>query len=132
MDKKIFVSYSWKAANVGDRNSVVQLLDNRGYFNFKDQSIEYTNPLFGTNKQVWDTIEERIVASDIVVVTAGVYATYSDSINQEIMLAKKHNKPIIGIKPYGNVRSSEFVKQHADYIVNHNTESIVNAIRTHW
>ncbi len=134
MDKKLFVSYSWKAANVEDRNRVVNLLEDRGYFNFKDQSIDYKSPLFGTNKEVWDIIEKRIMASDIVLVTAGVYSSYSDSIKKEIMLAKKHNKPIIGVKPFGNTYVSQFVRENVEEqnIVNHNTESIVTAIRNNW
>ena len=68
----------------------------------------------------------------VVLILAGVYATYSKWINVEIDLAKKgftHGKPIIAIRPWGSQRISQPVKDAADRIVGWNTESIVAAIR---
>ena len=67
--------------------------------------------------------------ASVVIILAGVYATYSDSIQLEIEVAKELGKPILAIELYGSERSSQVVKSAADRIVSWNTNSIVNAIR---
>ena len=71
-------------------------------------------------------------ACGVVLVLAGVYATYSKWIDIEIDLASDgfaKRKPIIAIEPWGSQRTSAAVKGAADRIVRWNTESIVGAIR---
>jgi len=63
-----------------------------------------------------------------VILIAGVYASYSNSIIKEINIAIANGKPILAIKPWGNQLSSSLTK-YADKTVNWNTESIVQAIR---
>lgn len=127
MQKRIFISHSWKAANHSDYEGVLKLLNDRRYFNFSNYSVDSENPLLGA---VWTGIENRIKNANIVLITAGVYVSYSDSIQKEIMLAKKYNKRIIAIKPHGNTNVSSIVSDDNDIeVVNYNTESIVSAIR---
>ena len=68
----------------------------------------------------------------VTLILAGVYASYSTWIEEEIDLAKYGfdvAKPIVAIEPWGSQRTSTRVKQAADRIVRWNTESIVGAIR---
>lgn len=68
----------------------------------------------------------------VVLVLAGVYATYSKWIDIEIDLASggfTKRKPIIAVEPWGSQRTSAAVKGAADQVVRWNTESIVKAIR---
>ena len=70
----------------------------------------------------------------VVLILAGVYATYSTWIKREIHIAKKefqYPKPIIAIKPWAQTNISQIVAENADEIVGWNTDSIVNAIRRH-
>ena len=67
-----------------------------------------------------------------VLILAGVYATYSRWINEEIELAQSGfavRKSIIAIEPWGSEHTSTRVKKAADRIVGWNTESVVRAIR---
>ena len=43
--------------------------------------------------------------------------------------AKQKNKPIVAIKPWGNVIMPKEITDVADEVVNWNTSSIVSAIR---
>ena len=73
-----------------------------------------------------------MVPSSVVLIVAGVYATYSKWIDKEIYIAQKEflsPKPIIAIRPWGNERMSTKVTEAADKIVGWNTESVVSAIR---
>ncbi len=68
----------------------------------------------------------------VIVILAGVYATYSKWINNEIRIAQRgfqSPKPILAIQPRGSERISTVVQDAADIIVGWNTESIVGAIR---
>ena len=62
-------------------------------------------------------------------VLAGVYSTYSKWINIEIEIARSLGKKIIAIEPWASERTSQFVKNNADYIVRWNIDSIVSVIR---
>jgi len=74
-------------------------------------------------------LENQMKYASVVLIMAGVYATYSDAINMEISIAKKLGKPIIAVEPWGSERTSTIVKNSAHRIVSWNTDSIVTAIK---
>ena len=122
----LFISHSWSYGNQYQR--LTELLENRGYV-YRDYSVPSTKPiLFSTDKELASRIESKIMMSSVVIIMAGVYSTYSTWINEEIELAKKWNKPIIAVEPYGAERTSSVVKDAADIVCSWNTLSIVNAI----
>lgn len=118
----LFISHSWSYKDDYIRLKSM-LLENRGYFAFKNHSIEDDEP-----KNNWREIENNIKWSSVIIVIAGMYASYSNSIKKEIKLAKKHSKPTIAVIPWGSDRSSD-LKNECDAVVGWNTDSIVNAIR---
>ena len=68
----------------------------------------------------------------MVLVMAGVYASYSRWIKAELKLAKcgfAASKPVVAIAPRGSLRISSIVRDTADAVVRWNTESIVESIR---
>ena len=117
----LFISHSWYYRS--DYDKLKSLLENRGYFSFRNYSVESDEP-----KNNWTEIENNIKWSSIVIVIAGVYASYSPSIKKEIRLAKKHFKPTLAIIPWGSGRASD-LRNECDRIVGWNTNSIVSAIR---
>ena len=129
---KIFISHSWKYEN--QRQNLVNLLNERKYFDWKDYSVPIDDPLHtnGTDKQLRGEIAEQIRQSSIVIVLAGVYASYSKWIKKEIEIAKndfRAPKPILAVEPWASEKTSNYVKGMANKIVKWNTESIVEAIR---
>ncbi len=122
---RIFISHSWK---YDDYDKLVTLLDGRTYFDFQESSVPATDPLFGSDKAVWSAIENKISWCQVVLLTAGVHATYSGSIKREIDLARSFNKPIIAVVPFGAERTSSLVG-HATEVVGWRADSIVAAIR---
>lgn len=117
----LFISHSWNYSD--DYLRLKSLLENRGYFNFRNYSVESDEP-----KNNWVEIENSIKWSSIVIVIAGVYASYSPSIKREIRLAKRHSKPTLAIIPWGSDRSSD-LRSECERVVRWNTESIVSVIR---
>ena len=128
----LFISHSWNYTGTYDR--LTNLLSERGYFAFRDYSVPRDDPIHGagTDAQLRQAIRDQMTPCHVVLILAGVYATYSKWINIEIDLALRgftNAKPIVAIRPRGNERISEPVRQAADRIVGWNTESVVGAIR---
>ncbi len=125
---RIFISHSWK---YDDYEKIVNLLGGRAYFDFQESSAPSTNPLTGTNREIWTSIENKIRWCQVVILTAGVHASYSGSIKREIDFAKGLGKPIIAVVPLGAERTSSLCG-HATEVVGWRAESIVAAIRRNY
>ena len=128
----LFTSHSWSYSDAYNR--LVDLLRQKNYFEFKDYSVPRDDPIHhaGTDAKLRLAIRGQMAPCSVVLVPAGVYATYSKWIDVEIALAKlefDRRKPIIAIEPWGSEKTSAKVKNAADSIVGWNTESIVRAIR---
>ena len=128
----LFISHSWSYSDAYDR--LISLLRARGYFAFRDYSVPRHDPIHGagTDGQLRQAIRNHMAPCHVVLILAGVYATYSKWINTEIDLAEEgftYGKPIIAIRTWGSERISEQVRLAADRLVGWNTESVVGAIR---
>ena len=128
----LFISHSWSYSD--DYTRLINLLDSRGYFAFRDYSVPKDDPIHtrGTAAELRQAIRNHMRPCHVILIMAGVYATYSKWIDKEIDLAKNgftNPKPIIAVKPWGNTLISQPVRNAADKIVGWNTESIVGAIR---
>ena len=128
----LFISHSWAYSDAYE--SLVSLLDKRSYFSYRNYSVPKDDPLHtnGTDRQLYNAIKNQISPSSVVLILAGVYASYSKWIDKEIDIAQNEfdtAKPIIAIEPWGSDRTSTVVKNATDKIVKWNTESIVSAIR---
>ena len=128
----LFISHSW---TYGDQyGRLVKLLRGRPYFEFRNYSVPKNDPVHnaGTAAQLRAAIRTQMAPCGVVLILAGVYATHSKWINEEIDLAKNDflsSKPIVAVEPWGSERTSVRVKNAANQIVGWNTDSIVTAIR---
>ena len=128
----LFISHSWRYGGQYDR--LYSLLRARRYFAFRDYSVPQDDPIHdaATDAQLRQAIRDQMTPCHVVLILAGVYASHSKWINIEIDLAKagfQRPKPIVAIRPRGNILMSRRVREAADEIANWNTESIVRAIR---
>lgn len=128
----LFISHSWSYSDQYD--GLVRLLKARNYFRFKDYSVPRNDPIHnaGSDAKLREAIRNKMAPCGVVLILAGVYASYSKWIDKEIALAESgfgQRKPIIAIEPWGSERTSTRVKEAADRIVKWNTESVVGAIR---
>lgn len=128
----LFISHSWAYGDAYDR--LVDLLRARPYFAYVDHSVPRDNPIHNAvnDSMLYDAITRQMAPCDVVIVLAGVYATYSRWINKEVAIARqgfRHPKPILAVAPWGAERTSAFVRANADDLVRWNTESVVAGIR---
>lgn len=128
----LFISHSWTHSDKYD--GLLDLLEDRSYFDFQDYSVPKDDPVHtkGSDKELSDAIYRKMQPCSVVLVLAGVYASYSRWIKKEITIAKTEfasPKSIIAVEYWGSERTSIVVKRNADRIVKWNTDSIVKAIR---
>lgn len=128
----LFISHSWNYSDSYD--CLVSLLDNAAYFSYRNYSVPKDDPLTIRNPSYYlselkNKIRNQMRNCSVVLILAGVYSSYSDSINMEIEIAQELDKPIIAIEPWGSERTSNVVKNAACKVVKWNTNSIVDAIR---
>lgn len=133
MDKtyNLFISHSWSYSDSYEK--LINLL-NAGDISYKNYSVPKDDPIHtnGTDKQLYDAIKNKISASSVVLILAGVYASYSKWIDKEIEISTSgfiYRKPIIAIEPWGSEKTSLKVKNNADQIVKWQTSSIIKAIK---
>ncbi|MCH4201483.1 MAG: TIR domain-containing protein [Bacilli bacterium] len=130
----LFISHSWSYEN--NYIGLCNLLDDASYFTHKNYSVSKDDPIrilakndYWYENKLRIKLREQMKYASIVPILAGVYASYSDSIDMEISIAKELVKPIIAIEPWGAERTSAVVKNNAKVVVAWNTNSIVKDIR---
>ena len=128
----LFISHSWTCSD--QYGKLVALLENRGNFRFRNYSVPIDDPIHtrGTTTELRRAIRQQMAPCSVVLILAGVYATYSRWIDEEIDLATRGfniPRPIVAIRPRESQRTSAAVTQAADRIVGWDTDSVVNAIR---
>ncbi|MGG1254165.1 TIR domain-containing protein [Brevibacillus agri] len=130
----LFISHAWKYNE--QYYKIVEMLDNAPLFNFRNYSVPKHDPLVDPNTDVGKRklialLDKQVKPVNCVLIIAGMYVAHRFWLQTEIDLAEKYNKPIVGIKPWGQERVPLEVQNAADIIVGWNTESIVKAIRTY-
>ena len=125
----LFISHSWSYSN--NYTCLTNLLDKASGFKYKNYSVPKDDPIHDASNdaELEKAIENQIVMASAVIILAGVYSTYSKWINKEIAIAKRLQKRIIAVEPWGSERTSKVVKENADYIVKWQTSSVVEAIK---
>ena len=128
----IFISHSWTHTDAYEK--LTNILRNAPYFNYNDYSVPKEKSLTIYNKLYYEIelknkIKNKMKYCNVVLILAGVYSSYSDSINMEIDIANELGKPIIAIEPWGSERTSLIVKKNAKSIVKWNSGSIIDEIK---
>ena len=131
-DYNIFISHSWSHKDQYEK--LIELLEDALYFSFKDYSVPRDDPIHDapTSQKLYEAIKGQMTSASVVLILAGVYASYSKWINKEIEIAKNEfetPKKILAIEPWGSQKTSELVKKNADQIVGWNGQSIANAVK---
>lgn len=123
----IFISHSWSYSK--NYKALLGLLD-KTKIKYKNYSVPKDDPIHNAKneKELYKAIENQIKPSSIIIILAGVYATYSKWINKEIEIAKNGNKKIIAIEYFGAEKTSTVVKENADEIIKWSSSSLKRAI----
>lgn len=125
---RLFISHSWKYGDAYDR--LIEFLDLQRV-SYYDHSVPKNDPIHtnGTEKQLCEAIDAKIRGCSGVIILAGVYASYSKWINEEIKISKRYGKLIIAVEPWDSEKTSAVVKNYANKIVKWQSKSLAKAIQ---
>ena len=128
----IFISHSWAYGDHYKR--LINFFDEYPYFDYRNYSVPKDDPIHNAPNQtaLYEAIKRQIASSNVVIILAGVYATYSKWIDKEVRIAKYEfyrKKPILAVAPWGAERISQVVRNAADKTVGWNSSSIISGIR---
>ena len=130
----IFISHAWKYN--ADYYKLLNNLKATPNFRIRNYSVPEHDPVIDPKSNVGrrkleGLIDNQIRPVNIVLILSGMYAAYSFWIEKEIEIADSYNKPIIGIKPRGQVRTPFVISNSSVEMVGWSTPNIVDKIRTY-
>lgn len=124
----LFISHAWTYNDEYYR--LLNLLKAAQYFEFRNYSVPQHDPLFvNSDKALDDALIRQIKPVNIVLIISGMYVNHRRWIQREIEIAQSFNKPIIGVQPWGQLRTPLEVQNVSKIMVGWNTAPIVDAIR---
>ena len=127
--RMIFISHAWRYNAHYD--TIVGWFNDAANFTWKNCSVPSDAGLPDkTSKGLSAGMTRQINPSQIVLILGGMYAAHSDWIEYEISEAKRLQKTIIGVKPWGQERIPKIVQDASVCeIVGWNSASVVSAVR---
>ena len=124
----LFISHAWTYNAEYER--LVKMLNDAPNFKWRNYSVTKQDPLDVNNDtKLTEALKRQIGPVNCVLILAGMYVNHRKWIKKEITIAQNLNKPIVGIRPWGQQRTPIEVQQAANVMVGWNTSSIVQAIR---
>lgn len=128
MSTRLFISHSWSYSE--RYMAMVNLLNNRPYFDFTNYSVPETKA-FGpmADTAMKEQLRKQITPVQCVIIIGGMWANHSYWIQFEMDFAKSIGKPILGVRPRSAKVMPQLVTTTSDLVVNWNSESIVAGIR---
>ena len=126
----LFISHSWDYS--AEYVRLTRMLKDAPNFKWRNYSVPKEDPAdAGSEAALTRALRRQIRPVNCVLILAGMYAAHRKWIQKEIDIAQELDKPIVGIKPWGQQRIPTAVSSAAKVMVGWNTQSIVRAIRVH-
>lgn len=108
--RMIFISHAWSYNHHYDK--IVEWFDGAANFSWKNCSVPSDDALPDkTFKGLSEGMTRQIKPSQVVVILGGMYAAHRSWIEYEISEAQRMNKPIVGVKPWGQERIPKIVQE---------------------
>lgn len=128
-NRMVFISHAWQYS--AHYNKIVEWLNSAPNFSWSNCSVPSTNALPDkTSAGLSRGMTRQINPSQVVLILGGMYAAHSAWIEYEINEAKRLNKTIIGIKPWGQERVPKIVQDASICpMVGWNSASVIQAVR---
>lgn len=125
---KVFISHAWDYNE--DYYRCERFLNEAPNFDWTNLSVPEHDPILDTDRLAAE-LHNQMRPAHVFLILSGMYVAHSNWIQHEINFARRIGRPIIGIKPWGNVALPVAVQKGADEIVGWHSNSIVDAIRRH-
>lgn len=126
----VFVSHSWEHETHYQR--IVEFLNSVPSITWQNHSVPSTDPLaVETDQALEDELYNQIRSASVVIVSAGMYGSYSKWISRELDIANDLNKPVIAIIPEGQVRVPAKIQNSATEQIGWRRAPLIRALAQH-
>lgn len=127
--RTLFISHAWQYDE--HYNTLVKWFNEESNFDWKNCSVPSHDSLPDkTSKGLSEGMTRQISPAQCVIVLGGMYAAHSAWIEYEINEAKRMEKVIIGVRPWGQERIPKIVQDSSICDpVGWNRSSVIDAIR---
>lgn len=129
----LFITHAWRYHE--DWTRVSEMLDKLPGLAWRNFSLPWHDPAMDPNSEIGgkfirDFLETQIIPVHGVVLLAGVYKVKSARrwLDMEIEMARKHDKPIIGMPAIGETTVPDEVKVLCDATVGWDANTLVAAL----
>ena len=129
----LFITHAWRYHQ--DWAKLCELLDNTPGLAWRNFSLPWHDPAMNPNSEVGGAfirnfLETQIIPVHGVIFLAGVYAINSAQgwLDLEIEIARKHNKPVIAVPPYGETVVADKIRAFCDGSAGWHAEELVAAL----
>ena len=124
--KNIFISHRWDY--IDDYVKISEALD-RSKYDVSDRSVESSDPLVGTRKEINDAIKGKIDSASVILAPARPAATIEGSVGRkEIDYAMRQNKTMIAVNTGVTNSISSYWEENNIPVVACRKDSLENAI----
>ena len=124
----IFISHAWRYDD--DYYRMEEFLNDAPNFKWRNYSVPQHDPKDANSpSRLKEALRRQMRPANVFLILSGMYVTYSDWIEFEIDYGVELDKPMIGVRPWGQQRIPRVVSDSMDEMVGWNTNSIVDAVR---
>jgi hypothetical protein len=124
---RIFVSHAWHPHD--DYTRLFEYLGDAKDFYYTNLSTPDIPPSDVSRTGIEAALARQIGPAEVVIILGGLYDTHKDLIELEMALAKKHGRPIIGLRPSGSQVIAKAIEQRVTEVVVWSERTIVDAIK---
>lgn len=130
-NRMVFISHAWRYDT--HYNKIEEWLNSAQNFSWSNCSVPSTNALPDkTSAGLSRGMTRQINPAQVVLIIGGMYTAHSAWIEYEISEARRLNKTIIGIKPWGQQRVPRIVQEASVCpVIGWNQASVIRAVRDH-
>jgi hypothetical protein len=98
----LFLSHMWRSGENTEYYRLINLLNSVPNLSWRNYSVPEHDPLgTKTDAQLREALDRQIRPVNCFLVISGMYVNYRRWIQQEIEIAKRYRKPIVGVVPQG-------------------------------
>jgi len=127
--RNLFISHAW--GYYDQYWTVVGWFNDAHNFSWRNYSVPSHNSCDETTTAGLERcLTRQMSPAQGIIILAGMYAAHSSWIEYEIEEAQRMGKTIIGVRPWGQERTPIVVQNAAITMVNWNSASVVQAVRT--
>lgn len=129
----LFISHAW---DYDERyQGIVRLLNSVPGFTWRDYSVPRDRPIVDPRTEVGvrlltSKLDEQIRQATCFILVAGMFVNHREWVQREIRIAQKYGKRVVGVRRRGQQITPGEVVNVSHALVNWNSQSLVDAIRS--